>query len=108
MTLQSLQNGLDNYMILLTDIKINHDQVGALASYGHNLLRVTYVDALLLANSSEPLTYSSKRDLQPTPSVYIVVYAVVFNLLIYTNLLFSVIFAAACYLFLNKLLMLLN
>ena len=107
MTLQSLQNGLDDCMILLTDIKINHDQVGALAFYGHNLLRVRYVDALL-ANSSEPLTYSSKRDLQPTPSVYIVVYAVVFNLLIYTNLLFSVVFAAACYLFLNKLLMLLN
>ena len=104
MTLQSLQNGLDDCMTLLTDIKINHDQVGALAFYGHNLLRVTYVDALLLANSSEPLTYSSKRDLQPTSSVYIVV----FNLLIYTNLLFSVVFAAACYLFLNKLLMLLN
>ena len=85
-----ITDDLDDCMILMTDLIINHHQSAELA-LSMNYRGVSYVNALLLANSSGPLTYSSKRGSKLIPSVCVVVYVVVFNLFIYTDLLFSIV-----------------
>ena len=54
---------------------------------GINYPGATYVGALLLANSSWSLTYSSKSDLYLTSVVSVVVYVVDFHLFVYPYLL---------------------